>query len=103
MLTIHRDMNESTGYAKVAITGSADLAAADQFQLAMNLLVAARPKHLEFDLAGLAFICSLSIGALVTVQMTLRAEGSTMVLRNVQPLIHQCLFHSRLNEVFKIE
>lgn len=102
MLEIHRSVDPETKGVVLTIIGSADFHNVDPLVNACNGVVAGRFADVTLDLGGLAFISSLAIGALVSLQRSVRSSGGVMRLTKVQPAIYQCLHHARLNEVFTI-
>lgn len=102
MLDIHRSANPEKMSVVLTISGSADFHNVDPLVNACNSVVAGKYSDVTVDLGGLSFISSLGIGALVSLQRSVRINGGVMRLTKVQPAIYQCLHHARLNEVFTI-
>lgn len=102
MLEIHRSVDPETKGVVLTISGSADFHNVDPLVHACNAVVSGKYPDVTVDLGGLTFISSMGIGALVSLQRSVRTSGGVMRLTKVQPAIYQCLHHARLNEVFTI-
>jgi anti-anti-sigma factor len=102
MLDIQRSVVPETKSVVLTIGGAADFHNVDPLVNACNAVAAGKHAEVTVDLGGLTFICSLAIGALVSLQRSVRTSGGVMRLTKVQPAIYQCLHHARLNEVFTI-
>ncbi len=102
MLEIHRSVVPETKAVVLTISGSADFHNVDTLANACNAIASGKFADVTLDLGGLTFVSSLAIGALVSLQRSVRTSGGVMRLTKVQPAIYQCLHHARLNEVFTI-
>ena len=95
-------MPESTEPAVVVLAGELDLA--DAPAVTAQLLSAAdQSGRVSVDLAGVTFIDSTAIGALVGVQRTLRERGGSLVLRRPSRAVARLLELTALDRLFEIE
>jgi anti-anti-sigma factor len=79
----------------VTLAGRLDTATAPGAEETLAPVLAAKPKHVVFDLAGLEFISSAGLRVLLGARKALGESGSECLLVNVQPQI------ARVIEVIK--
>lgn len=83
----------------VALRGEIDVRTVDAVRAELAAAVAARPAAIVVDLAGLTFVDSTGLGALVSGFQRARRAGVTFRLANPQPAVRQILVLSGLLEV----
>ena len=88
--------------ARVVVEGEVDLATVDDLVRAADEALRDAPQRLELDLAGVSFIDSVGIGALVTIRNTTRADGIVLVLGNVSRPVRRLLQIANLDTVFEL-
>ena len=75
----------------VTLTGRLDTASSPRAEQALAPVLAAAPKHVVFDLAGLDFISSAGLRVLLGARKTLSDAGSECLLVNTKPQIERVL------------
>jgi anti-anti-sigma factor len=75
----------------VSLTGRLDTATSPRAEQALAPILAAAPKHVVFDLAGLDFVSSAGLRVLLGARKTLTDAGSECVLTNMKPQIERVL------------
>lgn len=92
-----------TGPASViTVTGSADIAESEKLQAALDQLTVRRVGLIVLDLAGMDFICSVGLGAIITAHLKGRHHKARIRLVNPQPAVRQVLETTRLTKLFPI-
>jgi anti-sigma B factor antagonist len=86
----------------VALRGEVDVLTVDQVRLALSEAIAARPTDIVVDLAGLSFIDSTGLGALVFGFQRSRDAGIGFRLARPSRNVHQVLVLSGLLEVVEL-
>ena len=74
----------------------------DALQRPLSGIQARRPALVVFDLAELATVASLFIGALVTFRSALARNGGSVKLARPKPLVLEAFQPARLDQVFEI-
>lgn len=90
------------GTVTVALHGEVDVLTVDQVRLALGDAVAQRPDSIVVDLAGLSFIDSTGLGALVFGFQRARDEGIAFRLARPSPNVRHILVLSGLLEVVQV-
>lgn len=75
----------------VSLTGRLDTESSPRAEGALQPILAAKPKHVVFDLAGLDFISSAGLRVLLGARKALGEAGSECVLVNMKPQIERVL------------
>ena len=75
----------------VTLAGRLDTASSPRAEQALAPVLAAAPKHVVFDLAGLDFISSAGLRVLLGARKALTATGSECLLVNMKPQIERVL------------
>lgn len=75
----------------VSLAGRLDTATSPRAEQALAPILAAAPKHIVFDLAGLDFVSSAGLRVLLGARKTLTDAGSECVLVNMKPQIERVL------------
>jgi len=75
----------------VTLAGRLDTASSPRAERALGPVLAAAPRHVVFDLAGLDFISSAGLRVLLGARKTLTDAGSECLLVNMKPQIERVL------------
>ena len=98
---IHLSSREGDGRAVVALRGELDVADAASVAAALTA-VAARARELIVDLAGLEFIDSSGLAALVVARKQARKAGGDLLLAAPQDQVPRVFAATRLTGVFAV-
>jgi anti-sigma B factor antagonist len=98
---IHLSSRESDGRAVVALCGKLDVADAAGVAAALNA-VAVRARELIVDLAGLEFIDSSGLAALLLARKQAREAGGDLLLAAPQDQVLRVLAATQLTGVFAV-
>jgi anti-sigma B factor antagonist len=101
MLTMELHARECDGPALVALRGELDVAEAASVAAALAA-VAGRDRAVIVDLAGLEFIDSSGVAALVLVRAQARRAGGDLLLAAPQDQVTRVLTLTRLIDVFSV-
>jgi anti-sigma B factor antagonist len=88
--------------AIVALHGEVDVLTVDQVRVTIGDALAGRPRAIVVDLAGLSFIDSTGLGALVYGFQRCRDAGIAFTLAHPSRGVHQILVLSGLLEVVEL-
>ena len=88
--------------APLAVHGEIDSDNVDHLAHLLSAACAASPGRLVIDMAGVTFLGSAGIRALMIAQAGAEADGGQLVLRDPRPLVHRVLELSGLLEVFDL-
>jgi anti-sigma B factor antagonist len=99
---IHLSSRESDGRAVVALCGKLDVADAAGGAAALNA-VAVRARELIVDLAGLEFIDSSGLAALLLARKQARKAGGDLLPAGPQDQVLRVLAATRLTGVFSVQ
>ena len=92
---------EVTGTVVVHPAGEIDADNAHELRDAISgVLMAGRPTLIKVDLAGITFIDSVGIGALVSCHHTAAASGVRLIVCNPTTYVHRLLYVSGLLGLF---
>jgi anti-sigma B factor antagonist len=86
----------------VALHGEVDVLVVDQVRIALSEAIAERPRQIVVDLAGLSFIDSTGLGALIFGFQRARDQGLGFRLARPSRGVHQILVLSGLLEVVEL-
>ena len=88
----------------ITVTGLVELAAANAAQVRDDIRAKLTPAQsaLEIDLSQVTFLDSSGLGALISLQKTLRSQNGTVRLINPATNVRQILELTRLHRVFEI-
>jgi anti-sigma B factor antagonist len=101
MASLNLSTRERDGKAVVALRGELDVADAASVAAAL-VAVAARVPEIIVDLAGLEFIDSSGVAALVLARVQARRDGGDLLLAAPQDRVLRVLAVTRLAEVFSV-
>jgi anti-sigma B factor antagonist len=101
MVSLNLSSRESDGKAVVALRGELDVADAASVAAAL-VAVAARAPEIIVDLAGLEFIDSSGLAALVLARVQARRAGGDLLLAAPHDQVLRVLAVTRLAEVFSV-
>jgi anti-sigma B factor antagonist len=87
----------------VSIVGELDIATVDELETELRRVVAEGGQRVIFDLVGLTFIESVSLGLLTRTARLLRARGGDCVVVVDDPRILRVFEVTGLDHVFRIE
>jgi anti-sigma B factor antagonist len=88
----HKTVREDTQRVRISFSGEIDLSSADLVEAAVaDALRSADPHHLEVDLAGVRFIDSIGIRALLRSKGQASEEGCHLAVVNTPPMIYRVL------------
>jgi anti-sigma B factor antagonist len=83
------------------LTGEAGIDEADELDRSLRLLSAAKPALVVLDMAGMSYIASMGIGALVKFRNEIVHAGGRVVLAALRPLVLDTFKHAGLLRVFQ--
>ena len=88
----------------LAVTGLVEIVAANAAMVRDGIRAALKPSHtaLDLDLATVTFLDSSGLGALISLQKSLRSQNGTVRLLRPQPNVYQILELTRLHRIFEI-
>lgn len=86
-----------------SLSGEIDSASSDNFYAQVKAAYLHDKKDVVFDCAALTFIDSTMLGTFVKVLKTVKADGNSMVLKNVQPRIRKLFEICALDTIMEIE
>ncbi|MBL7260606.1 STAS domain-containing protein [Paractinoplanes lichenicola] len=95
-------LNNNGETATVALRGEVDVLTVDQVRSALSDALATRPREIVVDLAGLVFIDSTGLGALIFGFQRARDAGIRFRLTGATPPVKQILVLSGLLEVVEL-
>jgi anti-anti-sigma factor len=101
MISVDLSIRECDGQVIVALRGALDVADAVSVAAALTA-VAARQRDIVIDLAGLEFIDSSGVAALVRGRRQARYAGGELLLAAPQPQVLRVLTLTRLLDVFPV-
>ena len=86
----------------VKLSGDIDLGNAEAFYQAVTDAYRQTPASITFDCEKLDFIDSTTLGTFVKILKTLKSDGFTMKLVNLQPKIKKLFLICSLNSIMEI-
>jgi anti-anti-sigma factor len=101
MATLQIELIETSQGVVARLYGDAGMLATDSLQMSLASLSARRPALVVFDMAQLAFVASLFMGALVSFRRGLVRHGGRVKLAASQPCVLEAFQRSRLDELFE--
>ena len=102
MSKLTTDIAESPAGIVVRLTGQVGILEVEPLRGQLSRLVAKRPALVVFDLAGLTFISSLGMGALMEFRRGATRQGGQVKLAAVQPTVLEAFKAAGLDQVFPI-
>ena len=95
---------QTTNPQILEVSGLTELVAANASQVRDSIRAELKPAHktLDLDLASVTFLDSSGLGALISLQKSLRAQNGTVRLLKPVPSVYQILELTRLHRVFEI-
>jgi anti-sigma B factor antagonist len=101
-LTMDAVINEAR--ATVTLRGELDIATAPDVEERATVLLRHRSiDHLTFDMAGVSFVDSAGLAALVRISQRAHAVDCTLALINVRPLVQRVLDVTGLADVLNVQ
>ena|SRR5215471_282038 len=91
-----------TGGTLIRLTGEGSMTCVDRLQTKFLGITASHPSVVVFDLAGLSFVASLFMGALVGFRRGIVRNGGQVRLAAMQPNVESAFRAARLEELFAI-
>src|SRR5215470_13784190 len=88
----HKTVREDGQRVRILFSGEIDLSSADLVEAAVaDALRSHQPHHLDMDLAGIRFIDSIGIRALLRCHRQASAEGCHLAVTNTPQMIYRVL------------
>lgn len=84
----------------VRLAGDAGVGELDKLEMQFNRVRAAKPNKVIIDLAGLAFIASIGMGSMVSLNSSIAKAGAKVILTNVNEQVMTALQRARLDNIF---
>ena len=86
----------------ITLSGDIDLGNAEAFYQEVNTAYTANPADIVFECDGLNFIDSTTLGTFVKILKTLKADGHTVRLTNLQAKIKKLFLICSLDKIMEI-
>ena len=102
MSNLNVTITEHPGYTLATVVGEAGLADYDELDMHLRRLADRNAPVTILDLAGLKFISSLGMGALVAFRNSLVRHGHKAKIAGMQPMVHEAFERARLIEMFEV-
>ena len=96
------DQARTDGITQIVLRGSFDMKAANDLNLRLHTIVAARRQPAVIDIAGVDFISSIGMGVLVACASSLRRHGMKLALAAPTSMVRDALVAARLEAVMLI-
>ena len=90
------------GTFTLPLQGEIDILTVEQLRMQLSDAVDRRPRRLAVDMAGVSFIDSTGLGALISAFQRARDNGTDFVLANPSTQVRQILVLSGLMEVVPV-
>lgn len=103
MFSITHTPPDARGLMVVTMSGQADMSAVNDIDRSMLVVSAVKPTTLIFDLSGVTFVCSLTLGSLVAVRHGVKTNGGRCILAGATPEVEKVIVRSRLDSIFVIK
>jgi anti-anti-sigma factor len=100
---IHIERTSDGEVCRCAFIGALDLATEARVRRALLQSLADQPKVLVIDLAGVTFIDSTGLRALLTVRSRAASSGTRVVLSRVSPAVERTLEVANLTAFFEFD
>jgi len=94
--------DDETASWQVAVAGEFDIFNSEDLKNELNRLIGEKNADVVLDCAGLNYMDSTSIGALVSVLKNVKMYGGKVVLNNLKPNLVKLFRITNLNKVFEI-
>ena len=95
--------NSEAGKLTIALSGDIDSGNADEFYAEVIAAYKDNPADVVFECGDLEFIDSTTLGTFVKILKTVKTDGRTMTLKNLQKKIKKLFLICSLNTVMEIE
>ncbi|MBR2321708.1 MAG: STAS domain-containing protein [Clostridia bacterium] len=95
-------LGTENGVLTIALSGDIDLGNAENFYTETLNAYQAAPSDITFDCQELNFIDSITLGTFVKILKTLKANGHTMRLINLQAKIKKLFLICSLDKIMEI-
>ena len=93
---------QTDGELQIALFGDIDLGNAESFYTQVMQAYQEKPQNIAFDCEGLSFIDSTTLGTFVKILKTLKADGHTVRLTNLQTKIKKLFLICSLDKIMEI-
>ena len=102
-LPLHVTRHDDDAHATLALVGEIDLASAHLLVDSIDEAIDDGVKTIVLDFAGVTFVNSTGLGAMVAATKRLRADGGDLVLRQFRGIPASALATTGLDRFFTIE
>lgn len=103
MFSITHTQPNARGLMVVTLAGNADMSAVNDLDRGMLIVSAVKPSTVIFDLSGVTFVCSLTLGSLVAARHGVKTNGGRCILAGPVPDVERVIVRSRLDSIFEIK
>jgi anti-sigma B factor antagonist len=93
-------VEHASGYTRLAGTGRLNMVRAPRLREAVAVVIASGHHHLVLDMAGVEFVDSSGLGALVGCLKAARQAGGDLRIANVSPQVRMVLELTGMTRVF---
>ena len=100
-MTLKQEQLEG-GIIRVILEGTLDVEGTAALEPQLTHLTASDRAFVIMDLAGVDFMSSIGIGAIVRVAKTLRRRGGNMVMLSPKQVVHMILAKTRIDSLIPI-
>ena len=90
------------GIIRVLLTGTLDIEGTASLEPQLTYLTASDGAFVILDLAGVEFMSSIGIGAIVRLTKALRRRGGNIVILNPKQVVHMILAQTRIDSLIPI-
>jgi len=101
--TVNSQFDQANKCWSVAVSGEVDIFNSQEMKTSLIDLVNEKNADMTLDCAGLEYIDSTALGALVAVLKNIKNYGGSMRLRNVRPNLLKLFRITNLDKAFVIE
>lgn len=95
-------VENANGALEIALSGEIDLGNAENFYQAVMQAYKAAPQNVVFDCQNLRFIDSTTLGTFVKILKSLKTDGFTMKIVNLQAKIKKLFLICSLDSIMEI-
>jgi anti-sigma B factor antagonist len=86
----------------IVVSGELDLQTAPALRERVDSLVAEGSRSIVLDLAGVSFLDSSGLGALLGIRREITSSGGTLALQDLQPSVRKIFAITRMESAFDI-
>lgn len=95
--------DQGGGVVRLTAHGAVTQETNAELKAAFERVLAGKPRRVDFDCAGVDYIASAGVGALVSLLRKLRESNATLRILNLQPDIAQLFAVTHLDKIFTVE